>query len=344
MRLYHKAFYFLVSFFQPLAPHNLLISLTKQRLIFPCYHAVSDSDPLHLKHLYLVKNTRQFRKDLDFMLKYYRPVDVFELINIVRSGNVPEKNLFFLSFDDGLTEFYHTVAPILLEKGVPCTCFLNSAFIDNKDLFFRYKASILLETIKKTDTESDLWKRTEQWFSDNNLSVKDYKRELLKINYSSKTRLDELAEVMNFSFKDYLQKIKPYLTSQQIHELIKKGFTFGAHSVDHPEYRYIPFNEQIKQTRESIDQITGTFKLNYRIFSFPFTDYAVTRQFFEEINKDNSIDFTAGCAGIKHDSIKNNIHRIPMDEYKLNGGSRIKIDYFYYLVKSVFNKNKIIRE
>lgn len=344
MRLFHKAFYYFVSFFEPLAPHNFLISLTDQRFISPVYHAVSDNKPAHLKHLYTVINIKRFKKDLDFILKYYQPVDVSDLISFIRTGNMPEKNLFFLSFDDGLSEFYSIVAPILLEKGVPCTCFLNSAFIDNKDLFFRYKASILVDTISSTNTRSDLWKKIEHWFSENNLSISAYRRELLKINYNNRVKLDELAGIMNFSYRDYLQNTKPYMTSQQISELIEKGFTFGAHSIDHAEYRYITFSDQIRQTRESIGQITNQFKLKYRVFSFPFTDYELSRQFFEEINKDNSIDFTAGCAGIKHDSIKNNIQRIPMDEYELNGRARIKIDYFYYLVKSVFNRNKIIRE
>jgi peptidoglycan/xylan/chitin deacetylase (PgdA/CDA1 family) len=344
MRLFHKAFYYSVSFFGSLVRHNVLIYLTKQHCILPLYHAVSDSKPVHLKHLYPVINIKKFKNDLDFILKYYNPVNVFELIDFVKAGNIPGKNVFFLSFDDGLSEFYHIVAPLLLAKGVPATCFLNSAFIDNKDLFFRYKASILIEAIKKTNVKSHVWKTLKGWFADNTLSITDYKRELLKIKYNNKTKLDELADIMNFSFKDYLQEIRPYLTSAQIRELIKKGFTFGAHSIDHPEYRYIPFDEQIRQTWESINQITGKFNLNYRVFSFPFTDHEVSVQFFKEINKDNSIGFTAGSSGIKKDSIKNNIHRIPMDEYNLKGRTRIKIDYIYYLIKSVIDKNKITRK
>ncbi len=344
MRVFHKTFYYFLSLFEPIAPHNLLLFLTGQNFILPCYHAVSDNIPVHLKHLYTIRGINQFKKDLDFIMKYYQPINVFELINYVRTGRKPEKNVFFLSFDDGLSEFYNIAAPILTDKGIPCTCFLNSAFIDNKDLFFRYKASILAEIIKNTNIKSNLWNRAEKWFAVNNLSIKHYWRELLNINYNNKGMLDELAGIMDFSFKDFLQEKKPYMTSRQIRELMKKGFTFGAHSIDHPEYRYIPLSEQIRQTLDSIEQVTGQFKLNYRVFSFPFTDYEVTGQFFGEVNKDNTIDFTAGCAGIKHDSIRNNIHRIPMDEYELGGRTRIKIDYFYYLVKSLFNKNKIIRE
>jgi peptidoglycan/xylan/chitin deacetylase (PgdA/CDA1 family) len=235
------------------------------------------------------------------------------------------------------------IAPILLEKGIPATCFLNSAFIDNKDLFFRYKASIIIELIYKTDRKSSVWKTLKSWFIDNNLSLVNYKSELLQIKYNEKTKLDELAGILEFSFREYLGKHKPYLTTQQINKLIKRGFTFGAHSIDHPEYRYISYDEQLKQTLESIDIIVSKFNLNYKVFAFPFADYKVSAQFFRDINRDNSIDFTAGSSGIKQDSITNNIHRIVMDEYDLKASDRIKIDYFYYFIKSVFDKNKIYR-
>jgi peptidoglycan/xylan/chitin deacetylase (PgdA/CDA1 family) len=327
-----------------LLPLRFLIRITKQKLILPCYHTVSNNYLPHIVNLYSYRNADSFKSDLEFFLKHYIPIDLFDLIKLVKEEAEPESNSFFLSFDDGLKEFYQVIAPILLEMGIPATCFLNSAFIDNKDLFFRYKASMLIELLNRLNRKSKEWGIIKSWFSDNNLPILNYKSVLLNIGYNKKAKMDELAAILNFSFRDYLAKEKPYLTSTQINELIKKGFTFGAHSIDHPEYRYLKFNEQIRQTQESINQITSKFNLNYRVFAFPFTDYEVSEQFFKEINRDDSIGFTAGSAGIKKDSVENNIHRIPMDEYNLKGRTRIKIDYIYYLVKAVFNRNKIIRK
>jgi peptidoglycan/xylan/chitin deacetylase (PgdA/CDA1 family) len=326
-----------------LLPLSLLIKISGQRFILPCYHVISDSYMPHIANLYKYKNISSFRSDLDFFLKYYKPVDLPVLIDMIKNNRKFDSNTFFLSFDDGLKEFYNIIAPILLEKGIPATCFLNSAFIDNKDMFFRYKASILIDLIKNTGRKSGIWKSINIWFADNNMSLVNYRSELLKIKYDSREKLDELAKLLDFNFRDYLNKEQPYLTSYQINELIKKGFYFGSHSINHPEYRYIPLNEQINQTKISVEDIAYRFKLNYRIFAFPFTDFNVPLQFFQEINRDNSLDFTAGCAGIKHDSIKNNLQRIPMDEYFLKAAIRIRIDYFYFLIKSVFNRNRIIR-
>ncbi len=340
---FSKLFYNICNFAANILPLNFLIRISGQKFILPFYHVVSDAYLPHIVNLYKYKNVNSFRSDLDFFLKYYKPVDLPDLINMIKNNKKPDSNSFFLSFDDGLREFYDIVSPILLEKGVPATCFLNSAFVDNKDMFFRFKASILIELIRKLSRNSYEWKNLNTWFTDNNLSPENYKTQLLKIKYHDKQKLDDLAGILNYDFSDYLNREKPYLTSLQVKDLIKKGFTFGSHSIDHPEYRYIPLSEQVKQTRESIIGIAGMFDLDYRVFAFPFTDYELSLKFFREINMDNSLDFTAGCAGIKHDSVRNNLQRIPMDYHFLKAGSRIKIDYFYYLIKSVFNRNRIIR-
>ena len=340
---FRKLIYNRYNFAKNILSINFLIKVSKQKLILPCYHIVSDGHLKHIINLYKYKNVDSFKSDLDFLMKHYEPIDLFDLIKLIKHKSQPSSNTFYISFDDGLREFYHIISPVLLERGIPATCFLNPAFIDNKDLFFRYKASVLIELIHGINRKSKEWKILKSWFADNNMAVTYYKPELLKIKYNRKNILDDLAGVLNFNFKDYLEKEKPYLTTHQINELIKKGFTFGAHSIDHPEYRYISFDEQIKQTKQSISEISSRFKLDYKIFSFPFTDHKISREFFQEINKDNSIDFTAGSAGIKQDSVDNNIHRIPMDEYYLDAKDRIKIDYIYYLIKSVFNKNRITR-
>jgi len=43
------------------------IRVSGQHLILPFYHAVSDEEVVHLKHLYPVISTSRFEKDLDFL-------------------------------------------------------------------------------------------------------------------------------------------------------------------------------------------------------------------------------------------------------------------------------------
>jgi peptidoglycan/xylan/chitin deacetylase (PgdA/CDA1 family) len=302
----------------------------------PVYHAISDDEMPHIQHLYTVKGTKAFINDLDFLLKYYTPVDYNEFQELSLRGMKPDKPSFLLSFDDGLKEFHDIIAPILLQKGIPAICFLNSAFIDNKHLFYRYKSSLLIDKIKK---EPGLVSRIRTLFDGSQKFVHN----ILSINYQNKDLLDELAKIIDYNFNDFLLNHAPYLNSNQITSLIDQGFHFGSHSIDHPEYQHIDLKEQLRQTKESIEFICKRFSIDYKAFAFPFTDYNVSKCFFHNVNTNNIVENTFGCAGQKRDVISNNYQRIPFEMTNLTGKQILNSELVYYLLKIPFGKNVINR-
>jgi peptidoglycan/xylan/chitin deacetylase (PgdA/CDA1 family) len=290
-----------------------LINKTGHRLFLPFYHCVANGTPVHIKHLYQARTIEQFEADLDFFCKHFKPIGLEDVIEL--NGKQPKDPSFHLTFDDGLSEFHSIVAPILKQRKIPATVFLNTDFVDNKGLFYRFKESVLFE-------ESD-------------------DKEFLKISYKDAAMLDIVADANRISFDYYLNKEKPYLTSEQIKELINQGFTFGAHSKDHPLYNELSLKDQINQTKESIETVTSQFNLDYKTFSFPFTDDGVSAQFFDEII--NDVDVTFGCAGIKDDSAKNHLQRLAMESNK-SGEEIVKAEYLYYVMKGKAGKHKIVRQ
>lgn len=256
----------------------------------------------------------QFKADLDYFLKYYEPISLHDLIAIKNGEKELKKNSFHITFDDGLSEFYHVAAPILKEKGIPATVFLNSDFIDNQNLFYRFKVSLLIEEI--------------------------YANGLLDAPMGDMEAIDELAKENGIDFDNYLKKEQPYLNSTQIKELIVQGFTFGAHSKNHPLYSSLSLDDQLQQTKESIKWVTSQFELAYKAFSFPFTDDGVSKEFFDEIK--NEVDITFGCAGLKKQTIPFHFQRLGMEKND-TAKDILKTEYFYYLTKSLVGKNKVIR-
>lgn len=317
-------------------PTNLLQKVSNQRLILPFYHVVSDEEMPHIKHLYPIKGVRAFINDLDFLLKYNTPIDYNEFQELSRNNKQPDKPSFLLSFDDGLKEFHDIIAPILLQKGIPSICFLNSAFIDNKDLFYRYKSSLLIDKIQR---EPGLISNIQTLFGGSPKIVQN----ILSISYQNKELLDELAIMIEYSFNDFLTNYSPYLNSEQIRSLINQGFHFGAHSIDHPEYQYLELQEQLRQTKESLQYICNRFSIGYKIFSFPFTDYNVSKKFFNHIKSNDIAENTFGCAGQKTDIIPNNFQRIPFEMTDLSGKQILNSELLYYLLKMPFGKNIIKR-
>lgn len=313
-----------------------LINLTGQKLLLPFYHTVSDKDLPHIKHLYSIRSAEEFEKDIQFYLQYFNPITIPELIDIASKKLKLRKPSFLISFDDGLSEVFSVAYPILEKYGITAAVFLNSAFVDNKDIFYRYKASILI------DCFSDKFQKVlNQYFKDE-LNIEKFKTIVLSIKYKDCFKLDEIAEIIQINFNDYLKTQKPYLTSQEITELKQRNFYVGAHSVNHPDFHEISFEEKLKQVINSIDFVQQTFNTDYRIFSFPFFDHRIEKGFYEKLQELN-IDLSFGVSGFKKDSVANNLHRIPMEK-KTTGAQRIiRERYFNYMLKSIAGKNVLKR-
>jgi peptidoglycan/xylan/chitin deacetylase (PgdA/CDA1 family) len=326
-----------------LLPLKLAITVTGQRLIPVVYHTVVKDVPDHIKHLYKPRSVKSFTDDMNFFMRFYEPIDLYRLKDIVTNREKPKKSYFFVSFDDGLREFYVHAAPILTKMGIPATCFLNSAFIDNKDLFYRYKVSILIEEIQKHKENQSFWKEFHVLKEKFCIPQGYYRTVLLNLDHTCIPFIHETAKLIHVDFTEYLKARKPYLTSDQIRELIQKGFTFGGHSIDHPNFDRLPEDEKIKQALHSTKEISERFGLAYKIFSFPFTDYGIGKTFFDALYTRGQFDLSFGCAGIKHDSEYRNLQRIPMEEFGLSATRRLKSDYFYFLLKSLIGRNTIIR-
>lgn len=315
-------------------PFPLFFSTICKDIIFPFYHLVSDNSPIHIKHLYSIKNQKNFISDLDFFLKKYSPISLDDFVE----GRYSKKS-FLLTFDDGLVEIYDVIAPILKQKGIPAVFFVNSAFVDNADLFFRYKASIIIDEVLKDNAKSKIANRI---LNENNLFKNNITESLLGVNFFNHHVLDEIYKFWGGSFKRYMQKTPVYLTSNQILSLQQQGFDIGAHSVNHPRYKNISLEHQLFQTVQSLKFVRENFNTKHNIFAFPFTDYGVSAQFFDKLFSSVDVNYTFGTAGLKKDVISKNVQRIPMETGN-SAKQTLKYQYFVCLLRSILNKNIVKR-
>lgn len=317
-------------------PTHFLLKVTNQKGILPFYHSISNQDLPHIKNLYMVKNLTQFEADLDFLLNHFTPIDIHTFLNQEKINQLT-KPYFFISFDDGLSEFYHLIAPLLLKKGIPAACFLNSDFVDNKGLFYRYKASLLIELIKKSEVKEKI---ANAYFN----NKKTVQENLLAINIQNQFKIEELSKLLDFSFTNFLKEQQPYLKTEQIKELIEKGFHFGAHSQNHPNYQFIDFESQLAQTELSVKWVQEKFNQHHNTFSFPFTDFGVSQTFFDQINSKIDLAATFGTAGLKNEIQLNHFQRIPFEEKNLTSKEILNAELVYYLMKKPLGKNTIHRK
>lgn len=302
----------------------------------PLYHNVSDEALPHLRHIVKVKTSQQFSKDLDLLAKHFQFVTWDEFLSFQRGERKFKKKVCLLTFDDGFREFYEIVLPILESKSVYAINFVNPAFIDNRNLMFRCKSSLLINSINK---DSNLFHLLKEKLPSN--SVDELKSNILKLKYDEVLLINELAKLSGLDFENYLKVQKPYLDLEQLKIITQKGFGIAAHSWDHPLYENLGLEEQLDNTVRSIDYMSQNNFISTS-FAFPFTDFGVKKVFFEELNKQVKLNFTFGTAGIKEDSIVNNLQRIPM-ETREDAENILRKEIGYYQLKRFVGKNTIER-
>lgn len=306
----------------------------------PVYHCVSDENLPHIKHVIQYKNSKEFERDIDCLSKHFQWVSWQEFKDFTSGNFKAQKKIALLTFDDGFREFYDLVAPLLERKGIYACNFINPAFIDNKDIMFRCKASLLIDKIEKEKAVNhDVYNILSL---NGNVTTEMVKNEILKIIYQDQEILDLLADKLEIDFKSYLKEHSPYLNTNELKNLTNRGFGISSHSWDHPKYGNLSLQEQM----ESINKTFSYLKENhflYESFAFPFTDFGVKNDFFEELFKNEEMYCTFGTAGIKLDSVKRNFQRIPMETGK-SAEKILKKEIAYFKLKKLINKNTIIRK
>lgn len=292
----------------------------------PFYHVVSNEKLPHVFN-YPYRSVKQFKEELEIILKFFNPVSLEELA----SEKVQGKNPFHLSFDDGLKECTEIIAPVLLKKGIPATFFVNTGFVGNKALFHKYKASLIYEKLKEGN------------FSEAEVFLKGkgiLPEKILKATILQGNILNETAEMLGIDFGKFLEEEKPYLTTNQLLQLKNQGFSVGAHSINHPEFWLIPEQEQIQQVEKSLRWVKENIQPAISAFAFPFTDSGVSREVFKVLEDKSLCDISFGTAGLKYDEFKFHLQRFPAETNE-PFLQKLKEEFVYYKLRKLVGKARV---
>jgi peptidoglycan/xylan/chitin deacetylase (PgdA/CDA1 family) len=266
-------------------------------LVLPYYHLLTHDDAPHVKHLYRFRTVAEFQQDLDYLLAHYTAVTLEDILGSLDGARPLPDRPFHLTFDDGFREMHDVVMPILLAKGLPATFFIISGFVDNKDMAHHNQISLIIDHVQRGGLPSGA-AAIEELLGKNDIAGEDWRRRLLAIDYPRRHLVKEAAALVGCEFEPFLKTRQPYLSTAQLRVLLAKGFSVGAHSVDHPKYALVPIAEQIRQTSESIKFISGTFGITCPSFAFPHSDKGVGPEFFQAAFNGGGLRISFGTGGM----------------------------------------------
>jgi peptidoglycan/xylan/chitin deacetylase (PgdA/CDA1 family) len=302
--------------------------------IIPYYHMVNDAEVPHVKHLYTYRGEAAFKRDIDVLLRRFRPMNLAELLAHLHNNSVLPRDALLLTFDDGFREMQEVVAPILLEKGVPATFFVTTGCIDNQNLAHHNKLSLLVEHICN-NRDAALIKEVSLWLARQGIPGDGLKARILTIDYHRRHLAAELAAVCKYDCAEYLATRQPYLTSEQIWWLLKQGFTIGSHSIDHPLYATLSVEEQLYQTRASLRFLEERFQIHSRAFAFPHSDAGVKMDFFRTLFNEGTLAVSFGTGGMLPHFFSRNLQRFTMEKTLLPAESILAKQYARVLYRTM---------
>jgi peptidoglycan/xylan/chitin deacetylase (PgdA/CDA1 family) len=301
----------------PAVPLRLWHTLAGAPLVLPYYHMVSDESLPHVRPLYSYRNVRQFSDDLDFFLKHFQPISLTDLLAHQKTGKALPKRAFLVTFDDGFREMAEIAAPILKAKGVPAAFFVNSAFVDNKELCLHQKIALLIDRVSQKNSPT-METNIKELLSGVGIKATEVIFALRSVRYAQRAVLDVAGELAGLDFGGFLSRQKPYLSSEQIRSMINDGFAMGGHSIDHPFYGDLTLAEQLRQTQVSVDFVQQKYDLTYRAFAFPHSDSGVAAEFFPQSYVDDALEISFGTGGLLRDPWPRHFQRFSMEKTALS--------------------------
>lgn len=315
------------------------LKIFKNQTIFPYYHIVRDNQVSHIENLYQFKNREQFSNDLELLAKHYKPINPKDLLE-----NKKSVNSFLLSFDDGLQEVYTVIYPILKKHNLKAIFFINPNIVGNNEGLFKHYISIIISHLKSVDFEKSTLEKISQKLSFSYTTVDEFKHNLINIKYSEREKINVVIELLKIDVESYLQEHKPYITKEQIQEMINDGFFFGGHTMSHPPLNQLTHEEQKKEIINSIDWLKENFNINYSFFAFPFSDKSISKKLLNELFEyDNNIKLF-GNSGLKKDIDNRIIQRFSLENPKKETAKQIVTENLYKYFNKFIGKYNIKRK
>ncbi len=294
-------------------PMEWVRPLSGVALVVPYYHMVSDAYVPHVSRLYGFRNVAEFKADVEYFARNFTPVTLADIVDALNGTRELPRSCFHLTFDDGFSEMYDVVAPILERAGVPATFFLTTAFLDGGGLALHNQLSLILDRLDSSSISDAAKARLESLLPSpaGNMTLRD---RVLSIVYAQRSLACSVAEVLEVDLDRYVSRTQPHLRSDQVARLIERGFSIGAHSQDHPLYADLPLSEQLAQTRNSVEMLRDRFAIRPRSFAFPHNDSGVGDAFFTTVFGEQVLDVSFGTSGLVPHAHPRNIERVKMED------------------------------
>ena len=283
-----------------------MLRIKNNQIYIVMYHYVRNLKKSYYPNLKALE-LQKFKKQINFFKKKFNILSYFDFLEILHSKKIPPKPSVLLTFDDGYSDHFENVFPVLLKKKIsgifytPIVTFKNNKVLDvNKIHFILEKEpnrkkiiNFIDENLKKylkknlNQMNIDRMNLFNRWDDKETTLIK----KLLQDHLPNKIRtkiLNKLFEnIMNENESSFSKKL--YLNKKNIIEMKNNKMFFGIHGFNHKRLAKLNYSDQNDEILKSIKEFK---KLNFKTedlsICYPYGSY---NQMTIEVIKKYNINF-----------------------------------------------------
>jgi len=226
--------------------------------------------------------TAHFKAQIDYIKKYYNVISGHDLLDAINSGSELPPRALLLTFDDGYSDHFTQVFPILDQEGIracffpSAKCILENEILDvNKIHFILASAPDKMELIENIFSMVAEYRtkfqllNSDQYWKKLAVAKRFDTREVAFIKHMLQRELPERVRkaITNALFKKYVSSDERafsqelYMSLDQLQCLYRHGMYIGSHGYNHYWLDHLERKEQeteICQSLEFLRRISGT--------------------------------------------------------------------------------------
>jgi peptidoglycan/xylan/chitin deacetylase (PgdA/CDA1 family) len=234
------------------------------------YHIVSNNSEIPYYYKKKLFNEKLLQEQLEWFVKNrYKFITLNEAVHLSKNNEKATKTIAFTT-DDGFRENYDVMAPVFQKFGIKPMLFLISNCLDNKDLMWNNKTYYIKNKLSEIEQTKICNELSEKY------KITGKYRDI--ISFSGNWPMNIKENIANDAWKlaglqtldEFLREHKPYMTINQIKELINAGYQIGSHSTSHPDFSKLSEDEVYSEMNQSKKTIKDTFGIEPEYFAYPY--------------------------------------------------------------------------
>ncbi|MCX5772247.1 MAG: polysaccharide deacetylase family protein [Candidatus Hydrogenedentes bacterium] len=265
-------------------PLRVLTAVVRRDVVGVLYHCISDELVIHAAGIMPVKTVRQFESDLDSLQRHFNLVSYNEVVAHRQGGKRLPPRAVLLTVDDGFSNAYTVVRPILKRRGVPAIFFVITETLDNRMMADTHRKALCnyRMAVGRRGIE-DIMSLFNQQVPESPRDLEGF-REWFNMTTGQGRCLDILCAILETDVEAYLSDHRPYMTRDEVRTMSAEGFTMGAHSKTHRELWLLGEGEELDlEISESCGDVCRLTGKSAAPFSFPYQSNRIRRSVLGEV-------------------------------------------------------------